>query len=77
MIIQSLTSQKTILSVENAYNKRTMLRESEVISCLKALLLSLENEKLGIVTQVSELQNDMRVLMHDTNKNSIYYIPNN
>jgi cobalt-zinc-cadmium efflux system outer membrane protein len=65
---------KTILSVENAYNKRTMLL-SEVIR-LKALLLSLENEKLGIVTQVSELQNDMRVLMHDTTKNSIYYIPN-
>ncbi len=64
---------KTILSVEGAYNKRTMLL-SEVIR-LKALLLSLQNEKLGIETQISELQNDMRVLMHDTTKNSIYYIP--
>ena len=64
---------KTIQSVENAYSKRAMLL-SEVIR-LKALLLSLENEKLGIETQISELQNDMRVLMHDTSMNSNYYIP--
>jgi len=63
---------RTIQTVENAYNKRTMLL-SEVIR-LKALLLSLQNEKLGIETQISELQNDLRVLMHDT-ANGSYYAP--
>jgi len=63
---------RTIQTVENAYNRRTMLL-TEVIR-LKALLLSLQNEKLGIETQISELQNDLRVLMHDTTVSS-YYVP--
>ena len=55
---------RTIGSVEDSYNKRSMLL-SDVIR-LKSLLLSLQNEKLGIENQITELQNDMHVLLHDT-----------
>jgi cobalt-zinc-cadmium efflux system outer membrane protein len=64
---------RTIGSVEDAYNKRSMLL-SEVIR-LKSLLLSLQNEKLGIENQITELQNDMHVLLHDTTLHNTYYIP--
>jgi outer membrane protein, heavy metal efflux system len=62
----------TIQSVEQAYNNKSMLL-SEVIR-LKSLLLSLQNEKLGVDNQISELQNDLRVLLHDSTS-SVYYIP--
>jgi cobalt-zinc-cadmium efflux system outer membrane protein len=64
---------RTIGSVEDAYNKRSMLL-SEVIR-LKSLLLSLQNEKLGIENQINELQNDMHILLHDTTFLNTYYIP--
>jgi len=64
---------RTIGSVEDAFNKKSMLL-SEVIR-LKSLLLSLQNEKLGIENQITELQNDMHILLHDTTLQNIYYVP--
>ncbi|MDR3668621.1 MAG: TolC family protein, partial [Ignavibacteriaceae bacterium] len=47
---------------------------SDVIR-LKSLLLSLQNEKLGIENQITELQNDLHVLLNDTTSKSTYYVP--
>jgi len=62
---------KAIRAIEEAYSNRSILL-SEILR-LKSLLLSLESERLNIVNQVSELENDLHVLLNDPLKNNIYY----
>ncbi|HXX64361.1 MAG TPA: TolC family protein [Bacteroidota bacterium] len=56
--------RNTIGSVERIYEKRSILL-AEVLR-LKALLFSLENERLGLVSQMEEIQGGMRILLRDS-----------
>ncbi|HUI63292.1 MAG TPA: TolC family protein [Bacteroidota bacterium] len=63
--------RNTIGSVERIYEKRSILL-AEVLR-LKALLFSLENERLGLVSQMEEIQGGMRILLRDSTR--AYYVP--
>ncbi len=71
---QSIPSvKKAISAVEDVYSNRSILL-SEILR-LKSLLFILENERLGIVNRISEIVNDLRVLMNDTAADHKYYEP--
>ena len=42
---------------------------------LKAMLFSLETERLGFIKQITDMQGQMKLLLQDTNRRDIYYIP--
>ncbi len=65
--------EKAIGAVEGVYSKRSILL-SEILR-LKSLLFTLENERLEIVNHVSELENDLHVLMNDSEYHHNYYEP--
>lgn len=63
----------TVTSVERIYERRSILL-AEVLR-LKALLFSLENERLGLLSQMEEIQGGMRILLRDTTHARVYYLP--
>jgi len=65
--------RKTVAATETIYQKRSILL-SEVLR-LKSLLFSLENERLGLMNQISEIENGMGVLLRDTSGSASYFIP--
>ncbi len=65
--------RKTVAATEVIYQKRSILL-SEVLR-LKSLLFSLENERLGLLNQVSEIENGMGVLLRDTSGSNSYFVP--
>jgi outer membrane protein, heavy metal efflux system len=65
--------RKTVAATEVIYQKRSILL-SEVLR-LKSLLFSLENERLGLMNQISEIENGMGVLLRDTSGSASYFIP--
>jgi len=65
--------RKTVAASEIIYQKRSILL-SEVLR-LKSLLFSLENERLGLVNEISEIEHGMGVLLHDTSGSVSYFIP--
>ena len=65
--------KKAIVANEGAYSNRSILL-SEILR-LKSLLLSLESERLGIINQISELENDLHVLLNNQPNSRSYYIP--
>ena len=65
--------RKTVAAAEVIYQKRSILL-SEVLR-LKSLLFSLENERLGLLNQVSEIEHGMGVLLHDTSGAASYFAP--
>lgn len=71
---QSIPSvKKAIGAIEDVYSNRSILL-SEILR-LKSLLLTLYNERLEIANRVSEIENDLRVLMNKPVKNYTYYEP--
>lgn len=66
--------KKAITAIEDVYSSRSILL-SEILR-LKSLLFTLENERLNLVNHVSELENDLRVLMNDPVDHLNYYMPN-
>ena len=60
--------RKTVAATETIYQKRSILL-SEVLR-LKSLLFSLENERLGLQNQVSEIEHGMGVLLRDTSESA-------
>jgi cobalt-zinc-cadmium efflux system outer membrane protein len=65
--------KKTVAATETIYQKRSILL-SEVLR-LKSLLFSLENERLGLLNQVSEIEHGMGVLLRDTSGSISYFVP--
>ncbi len=65
--------RKTVAATEAIYQKRSILL-SEVLR-LKSLLFSLENERLGLLNQVSEIEHGMDVLLRDTSGSISYFVP--
>ena len=65
--------RKTVAATEVIYQKRSILL-SEVLR-LKTLLFSLENERLGLLNQVSEIEHGMGVLLRDTSGSISYLVP--
>jgi cobalt-zinc-cadmium efflux system outer membrane protein len=65
--------RRTVAATETIYQKRSILL-SEVLR-LKSLLFSLENERLGLLNQVSEIEHGMRVLLRDTSGSISYLVP--
>ena len=65
--------RKTVAAAEVIYQKRSILL-SEVLR-LKSLLFSLENERLGLLNQASEIEHGMGVLLHDTSGAASYFVP--
>lgn len=65
--------RKTVAATEIIYQKRSILL-SEVLR-LKSLLFSLENERLGLLNRVSEIELGMGVLLRDTSGSASYFIP--
>jgi len=65
--------KKTVESTESLYSSRSILL-SEVVR-LKSLLFSLESDRLNITNQISDAENDMRVLLRDSTTVNSYFIP--
>ena len=65
--------KKTVDATQNLYQQHSILL-SEVLR-LKSLLFSLENERLGILTQISGTENDLNVLLADSSGTRFYYEP--
>ena len=65
--------RKTVAATEAIYQKRSILL-SEVLR-LKSLLFSLENERLGLMNKVSEIEHGMGVLLRDTSDSVLYFVP--
>ncbi len=64
--------RNTVASVERVYEKRSVLL-SDVLR-LKALLFSLENERLGVMNQIADIEGDLHILLRDTAGHSPYYV---
>ena len=70
--VESISAlRRTVESTESILEKRSILL-SEVLR-VKSLLFSLENEQLGLLNRVNQIQWDLHVLLHDTT--TAYYIP--
>ena len=65
--------RKTVAATEAIYEKRSILL-SEVLR-LKSLLFSLENERLGLMNQISEIEHGMDILLRDTSGSASYFVP--
>jgi outer membrane protein, heavy metal efflux system len=65
--------RKTVTATEIIYQKRSILL-SEVLR-LKSLLFSLENERLGLMNKISEIEHGMDVLLRDTSGSVSYFVP--
>ncbi len=65
--------RKTVAATENIYQKRSILL-SEVLR-LKSLLFSLENERLGLLNRISEIQHGLGVLLRDSSGSISYFVP--
>jgi outer membrane protein, heavy metal efflux system len=63
--------EKAIGAIEGAYSNRSILL-SEILR-LKSLLLSLKSDRLNIINQIAELENDLHVLLNDSPQNNKYY----
>ncbi len=66
------TLKKTVDAVEGMYEKRSVLL-SDVLR-LKSLLFSLENERLGYLNRIADIEGNLRVLLRDTTRQQPYYI---
>jgi len=65
--------RSTVASVEHVYEKRSVLL-ADVLR-LKALLFSLENERLGLMNQIADIEGDLHILLRDTTGTVTYYVP--
>ncbi len=65
--------RKTVASTEAIYEKRSILL-SEVLR-LKALLFSLEDERLGLLNRISQTESEMSILLRDSSESAAYYVP--
>ncbi len=65
--------RNTVASVEHVYEKRSVLL-ADVLR-LKALLFSLENERLGLMNQIADIEGDLHTLLRDTTRTMEYYVP--
>jgi cobalt-zinc-cadmium efflux system outer membrane protein len=64
---------KTVNASEKIFENHSILL-SEVLR-LKSLLLTLETERLSIITQISTLENDLNTLLVDSTGAHFYYLP--
>ncbi|MHB8579522.1 MAG: TolC family protein [Ignavibacteriaceae bacterium] len=64
---------KTVATSENLYSNRSILL-SEVVR-LKSLLFSLESDRLDILNKISNIENDMQVLLRDSTSINSYFVP--
>jgi len=67
------TVKSTIKSIEGIYENHSILL-SEILR-LKSLLFSLETDRLTLINQISELENDFSVLINDQSSAIKYYLP--
>ncbi|MGA7161124.1 MAG: TolC family protein [Bacteroidota bacterium] len=65
--------RKTVAATENIYQKRSILL-SEVLR-LKSLLFSLENERLGLLNSISEIEHGLGILLRDSSGSASYFVP--
>jgi cobalt-zinc-cadmium efflux system outer membrane protein len=65
--------RNTVASVERIYEKRSILL-AEVLR-LKALLFSLDNERLGLMNQIADIEGDLHILLRDSSRVAVYYVP--
>jgi outer membrane protein, heavy metal efflux system len=65
--------RNTVASVERIYEKRSILL-ADVLR-LKALLFSLDNERLGLMNQIADIEGDLHILLRDTSRAAVYYVP--
>ncbi len=65
--------KKTVASTELLYSSRSILL-SDVVR-LKSLLFSLESDRLNIKNQISDVENDLHVLLRDSTSVNSYFIP--
>ena len=65
--------KKTVGASEKLFDEHSILL-SEVLR-LKSLLLTLESERLNVVTQISGIENDLNILLADSSGKYSYYIP--
>jgi cobalt-zinc-cadmium efflux system outer membrane protein len=65
--------ERTVASAERMYASRSILL-SEVVR-LRSLLLSVQTERLGNLSQIADLQGSLRVLMRDEGLPQHYYVP--
>ncbi len=63
----------TVRSAERLYDGRTILL-AELLR-LKSLLFSLENERLNQLTQAAAIEEDLRIMFHDTSAVRMFYRP--
>ena len=67
------TLSKTVSVTEGVYERRSILL-AELLR-LKSLLFSLQNERLGLLGKVAEIESSLRVLLRDTSGVQRIYIP--
>ena len=63
----------TLASLEILYGNRSLLL-SELLR-LKALLISLESNKLDVLNKITQLENDLAVLLSESRTATAYYVP--
>jgi cobalt-zinc-cadmium efflux system outer membrane protein len=67
------TLSKTVTVTEGVYERRSILL-SELLR-LKSLLFSLQNERLGLLGKIAEIESNLHVLLRDTSGVQSVYIP--
>ena len=67
------TLSKTVAVTEAVYERRSILL-AELLR-LKSLLFSLQNERLGLLGKIAEIESSLRVLLRDTSGVQNIYIP--
>ena len=65
--------RNTVASVDHVYEKRSVLL-ADVLR-LRALLFSLDNERLGLMNQIADIEGDLNILLRDTTRTAAYYVP--
>jgi len=67
------TLSKTVAVTEGVYERRSILL-AELLR-LKSLLFSLQNERLGLLGKIADIESSLRVLLRDTSGVRNIYIP--
>jgi cobalt-zinc-cadmium efflux system outer membrane protein len=67
------TLTKTVAVTEGVYDRRSILL-AELLR-LKSLLFSLQNERLGLLGKIADIESSLRVLLRDTSDVQNIYVP--
>jgi cobalt-zinc-cadmium efflux system outer membrane protein len=67
------TLSKTVTVTEGVYERRSVLL-AELLR-LKSLLFSLQNERLGLLGKIADIESGLRVLLRDTSGQQTIYLP--